>query len=125
MITGIVKETREAIVSLRLRGTNGLEIVVDGVLDTGFSESLALPEDLIVALSLVRIGLDEMILADGSRVVFPLYEGVVIWNSQERLVSIHSAEGSPLIGMGLLYDHLLTLQAVNGGQVTIERLRLP
>jgi hypothetical protein len=36
MITGVVRPSREAIVGLRLRGTNAVEIDVEAVLDTGF-----------------------------------------------------------------------------------------
>jgi predicted aspartyl protease len=43
MISGIVTADREAIVRLHLRGTSGLGVDVEAVLDTGFTEYLSLP----------------------------------------------------------------------------------
>src|SRR6266540_2608769 len=104
MITGVVTRDHEAVVRLRLRGIQ--EIEVDAVLDTGFTEYLTLPSSLIAALALPYVTLDRARLADGSIVDCHVYEGVVLWDGQERVVSVHTAEGTPLIGMSLLFDHL-------------------
>jgi predicted aspartyl protease len=60
--------------------------------------------------------------ADGSVIPVEVYEGRVIWDGQEHAIVIHCVEGSPLLGMSLLYDYLLTIQVVAGGSVTITAL---
>ena len=122
MITGVVRPSREAIVGLRLRGTNTVEIDVEAVLDTGFTEYLTLPLALVNSLALPRVNTDKVILADGNTVGVDLYEGVVIWDAQERAIIVHCMEGSPLIGMSLLYDHLMTMEVVDSGPVSIDAI---
>ena len=120
MISGVVTTSREAIVRLVVRGSHDIDI--DAILDTGFTEHLTLPSSLIAALGLPYVTLDRAVLADGSIVDCHVYEGKVLWEGQERTVSVHVAEGTPLIGMSLLFDHLLTMQVVDHGSVTIEPL---
>jgi predicted aspartyl protease len=122
MITGVVTANREAVVRLKLRDVQGAEVEIDTILDTGFTESLSLPRTWVNALVLAFIEEDEMILADGSLIRVDLYEGIVLWDGQERTVVVHCMEGSPLIGMSLIYDHLLTMQVVDGGDVTIDAM---
>jgi clan AA aspartic protease len=119
MITGVVTAYREAIVRLRLRATSGLEVEVEAVLDTGFTEYLSLPLATIQALNLPQISSEELILADGGRLQVAVYEGTVVWDGQDRTIYIHCLEGSPLLGMFLLFDHLLTMEVVNNGPLTI------
>jgi predicted aspartyl protease len=120
MITGVVTHNREAIVTLTLRGSQGLEADIDAVLDTGFTEYLSLPQVWVAALALTYLFTDDVTLADGAIVQVNLYECIVVWDGQDRTVPVHCLEGSPLIGMSLIYDHLLTMQVVDGGPVTID-----
>jgi clan AA aspartic protease len=120
MISGMITASREALVRVRVRGSQ--EIEVDAVLDTGFTEYLSLPPSLIALLALPYVTLDRVMLADGSIVRSRVYEARVVWEGQERIVSAHATQGTPLIGMSLLYDHLLTMEVVDGGAVTIEPL---
>jgi predicted aspartyl protease len=62
MITGHVTADREAIVRLKLRGTNGVEAEVEAVLDTGFTEYLSLPQNWVTALALPLLFTDQMTL---------------------------------------------------------------
>jgi predicted aspartyl protease len=64
-------------------------------------------------------------LADGTIVDCHVYEGTVLWEGQERTIAVHTAEGTPLIGMSLLFDHLLTMKVVDDGGVSIEPLPTP
>ena len=52
MIIGIVTADREAIIDLIVRGSTGLDEVVQAVIDTGFDGSLSLPPSLIARLQL-------------------------------------------------------------------------
>lgn len=120
MITGIVTEGREAIVRLKLRGTNGVEADIETVIDTGFTESFSLPQSWVIALALPMVNTDRVTLADGTIIDVELYEVSLDWEGQERTVIAHCMEGSPLIGMSLLYDHLLTMHVIENGDVNIE-----
>jgi predicted aspartyl protease len=55
MIQGVVSAGHEAIVRLRVRGRGGLESVVDAIVDTGFTTSLALPVSIVTALGLIQV----------------------------------------------------------------------
>jgi predicted aspartyl protease len=68
MITGEITPDREAVVELVVHGPGGATAPVEFVLDTGFTEHLALPPDLIAALSLPLRHTTPMYLADGSRI---------------------------------------------------------
>ena len=52
MIVGVVTASREAVVSLTVRGPRGRAQEVQAVIDTGFDSSLTLPARLITALEL-------------------------------------------------------------------------
>jgi clan AA aspartic protease len=120
VIVGVVTSRREAIVRLIVRGPQ--DIPIDAVLDTGFTEYLTLPSLLIATLALPYVTTQQLRLADGSDLDSDVYEAVVLWDGQERTVSVHAAEGTPLIGMALLYDHLLTIEVRTSGDVTIVPL---
>lgn len=123
MITGIVLlARREALVRLLVRGGEGRASEVEAVLDTGFTEELSLPQDLIDALLLPFVRTESTMLSDGSIIECNVHEGVVVWDGAERVVLVQAAKGSPLIGMSLLLDHLVTLPVTDSGQVTIEVL---
>jgi clan AA aspartic protease len=113
---------REAVVKLEVRGPTGTKIEVEFVLDTGFTEYLTLPPNLISALSLPLRLASPMYLADGTRVMVQVYDAVVLWDGRERLVGIHSTPGGALLGMSLLYGSRLLLDVVDGGPVTITPL---
>src|SRR5438309_1501518 len=118
MMIGSVTAYREATLRLQVRGPNGQQ-EVEAVIDTGFTGSLTLPTALVTALGLPRRGWRRATLADGSVVRIAAYKATVIWDGQARDVLTLAADGGPLIGMSLLYGSLVTLQVVDGGQVTI------
>jgi predicted aspartyl protease len=66
MITGIVTDDREAVISLTVRGPNGDEQELETVIDTGFDGSLTAPPEVIAALGLPLRRRGRALLADGS-----------------------------------------------------------
>jgi hypothetical protein len=46
----------------------------------------------------------------------------ILWDGIRRDVTAMEAENDPLIGMTLLEGHRLTIDAIDGGPVTIEPL---
>ena len=119
MITGTVTAGREAIVSLELVGVSGARERIDAVVDTGFTESLTLPLQIVEALGLSPFDSTRAYLADGSMVEVDLYECVVIWEREHRQITAHCMKGTPLIGMDLLYGHFLGIHVADGGIVSI------
>jgi predicted aspartyl protease len=98
------------------------EADIEAILATGFSEFLTLPPQLISSLALDYQDVSRMLLGGGSIEAMQVYEVVVLWENQERTILAHEAEGSPLVGMDLLYGSDVHLEVVDGGQVTITPL---
>jgi clan AA aspartic protease len=120
MISGEVNAFREAILPLRVRGSLGDEAQVEAVLDTGFTEYLTLPSDLVAGLGLVYQDTSQMILADGTLRSMYVFEGRVVWDDLERPVLVHEVEGSPLVGMSLLYGYDVNIRVIEGGPVSMQ-----
>jgi predicted aspartyl protease len=67
--------------------------------------------------------MDRARLADGSEILFDVYEAVVTWDGMERNILVDEADTEPLIGMKLLRGYELKMQVVSGGKVTIKRVQ--
>lgn len=123
MITGYVNAEREAVIRLKVRGSQpGQEHEIEALIDTGFTSFLTLPPSLIAALGLPWRGFGEAILGDGSLHTFDVHRATVDWDGQERTIEADAADTEPLVGMGLIYGHELRIAAVDGGPVTIGPL---
>jgi clan AA aspartic protease len=122
MITGTVVGGREAVITLTLSGTNGIEAHIDVVIDTGFTDSLTLSTEWVDALALPYLQAEIVLLADGSEINVDQYEGTVIWDGSHRPIVVHCMEGNPLIGMSMLQECRVTLHVRDGGAVEIEAL---
>jgi hypothetical protein len=46
----------------------------------------------------------------------------VVWHGERREASVLAAEGSPLVGMGLLAGSRLVVEAEPGGAVAVEEM---
>jgi clan AA aspartic protease len=122
MITGQVNANRDAVIQLEVGDLNAGATHFAVVIDTGFSEYLTLPPDQIAALGLSYRTSTQVILADGTIVALKVYSANVVWDGKPRQVSVHEADGAPLIGMAMLYGYRLTIDAVDGGAVIITAL---
>lgn len=126
-ITGVVTTRHEAMLRLVMLGVYENEArreeEIEALLDTGFTEHLVLPQDIVSRLGLALQGVEEAVLADGSRVALDVYRARVLWDAEIRDVQIlASGEGDALVGMSLLHGHEVRLDVVEGGSVVIERL---
>ncbi len=124
MITGTISSQLEAIVEVTLaRDPEDIQLRVEAVVDSGFSDYVMLPLDLIEALALNRRGKSVVILSDGSDVVLDLYDAYVRWHDDKWLeTQVTASEGSPLIGMALLAGSRLAMDIIAGGAVMITPL---
>lgn len=80
------------------------------------------PPDFIAALGLSWLRRGRAILADGSESIFDIYEATVIWDGQLLTIPVDEADSEPLIGMSLMDGYELTVQAMDGGIVTLRKL---
>ena len=119
MIRGVVNARREAIVQLRLRGPAGTELLVDALVDTGFTGSLSLPPAVITALGLPLRSSGRFALADGSVQNFDIYTAGIAWGGRWRSVEASALGAEALLGMRLLARHEVAIEVVPGGVVQI------
>jgi clan AA aspartic protease len=121
MIGGVLKSS-EGRIRLTVMGLRGRQQEVEAVIDTGYTASLTLPPASIGALGLRWRSVDRFQLADGTVVVFDVYEAKVVWDGKVRQILVDEAGSDPLVGMRLLKGHELRMQVRYRGKVTIKRL---
>lgn len=122
MIAGIVTPEQEAVIHLRVRGREDREEEIEVIIDTGFNGFLTLPASLIARLGLASGPQVPTKLADGGHVQMQVYQATVVWDQEDRDVTVLEAGSSPLAGMALLAGYDIRIQVVDGGSVTIEAL---
>jgi predicted aspartyl protease len=66
MIQGVVNARLEATIRLRVRASDGSELDLEAVIDSGFTGSFTLPATVIAALGLAHQSGGRAVLADGS-----------------------------------------------------------
>ncbi|PMB39349.1 clan AA aspartic protease [Fischerella thermalis CCMEE 5330] len=122
MITGYVNVESEPIIRIKILDSNGQIYEQNAIVDTGFNGWLSLPPDLITTLGLTWKRRGRAILADGSDCIFDVYEAVIVWDGQLLRIPIDEADSDPLVGMSLMEGYELTIQAVAGGTVVLNKL---
>jgi clan AA aspartic protease len=122
MIVGRVTANRQPIIKLSVYGRDGRKHKVEAIVDTGFNGHLTLPSAVIEMLELSWRRRGRAMLADGSDVLFNIYEGTVLWNRAKKRISVDEAETVPLIGMALLDGFVLNVEVRRKGRVTIAPL---
>lgn len=122
MTTGWINRDHELVVPLTVLDSNDASLVLECVVDTGFSGDLTLPPAIIQRLRLGQAEAITVITANEAATRLNAYRGVILWQRQRRAVRIIEAEGTPLIGIGLLWGNLLTAAITDNGDVTIGPL---
>ena len=122
MITGRVESIRQAWVTLEMIDNGGRMQPVEVVVDTGFNGYLTLPQETIVGLNLEPDVQTHITLATRVRERVNTWNGFVLWHDQPKLIQILETGGTPLLGMGLLNNSLLTIRENPNGEVLIENL---
>lgn len=119
MIIGHVLDKRPR-VKLAIHGRTSA-ITIEFAIDTGFDGFIGLPNTLLNRLDAVYDGNQIIETATGRQDKAQVFIGSVDWDSEERPVEILALDrGIPLVGVELLADHVLTVDMVDGGEVTIE-----
>ena len=122
MIYGNIGRNGDLILPIRLLDANGHVHRVEAAVDTGFDGHVSLPNHLAAPLGMPYSESVEMTLAADVVINVDVYEGVVIWRGQRRPVKIVEAEGTPLVGLALMWDSLLTAEITENGAVTVGPL---
>jgi clan AA aspartic protease len=123
MIRGHVNALHEAIIPLRLRGPTGKELVIDAIIDTGFTGKLTLPQSVIQSLELINPIAGEAALADGTIRHYDVFEADLLWDGHWKRVAISELGDEVLAGMKLLVGYELRIALRVGGAV--ELISLP
>ena len=120
MIRGTVNDDLEPMVVLEILSGDGQYQPVETVMDTGFTEELTLPSDMVARLGLEHVERVPIFLADDRRIDASVYAGWVRWFGRDRRIYVIAAEGEPLFGMSLIENCQVTFRARRGGEVLIE-----
>ena len=122
MISGAVWPNRRAIVSVELLAADGQFQPFNFVLDTGFDGDLSLPAQTLHGLA-AAAEIERVIeLAAGSRTTTPTWSATALWEGESRTVLIMESTGEPLLGMNLLWQSRITLEARAYGPMEIAPL---
>lgn len=121
MILGNVRN-REAFIALEITGPRNRSHRGEVLVDTGFNGYLTLPHHLVSHLMLNFSGQRRGRLADGSVTRLDVYLAIVDWHGDSREVLILEANGTPLAGMSLLEGNCVSMDVVEGGDVSISEL---
>ncbi len=97
-------------------------VPVEFVIDTGFEGELAVPASTLRRLDAQLVGRELFALADEAQIERQVYELLLNWNDEQRLVQVLGLEGNPLLGTLLLEGNQLRVDAEEGGEVVIEPL---
>lgn len=88
--------------------------------DTAFDGQLVFSNDLIADLGLETLVQTEAVLADGSKVTLETYLCYMDWFGDQIPVQVIANEGRlPLLGTGLLDDHVLHVDYI-GREVSLN-----
>ena len=119
---GIVLGSQEPSLALSMLSRDGVDVEVDFAIDTGFTEELTLPPDIIDELDLPTYRQLSLTMADGTVYDGETYVGRLNWHGRVRSVEVIGVDADPLVGMRLLAGSNLSIDAEPGGAVTITEL---
>lgn len=123
MIVGKVNANYEPIIRLDICNIDNEQVYEQpAIVDTGFNGWLSLPPNFIAVLNLPWKRRGRATLGDSSECIFDVYEATIIWDKQRVVIPIDAAESEPLVGMSLMAGYTLTVEAIEGGLVQIEKL---
>ena len=110
-MNGHVDSAGRALVRLRLTSAaTATSMEVAAWVDTGFTGELVLSQDQIAALGLLHSAVVTAELGDGSATMLEVYSCLIEWFGRVQQIEVIANTGtSPLLGVGLLQGHRLTI----------------
>ena len=98
------------------------DFTLEFIVDTGFTEFLTLPLAAVTAMRLPFLYPLDAGLADGSTTRMPVHRATILWNGQERDISVVATGRRPLLGTALLEDQELRVRFRENDLVTVDEL---
>ncbi len=99
MIQGKFGAEDELIFEIELITSDGLELEIEAIFDTGFSDWLAIDEQDLEGFDWDFVGEQNMLLALGE-VKFDIYSGKVRIDQQTFDIPVHVGQGVPFVLLG-------------------------
>ena len=122
MINGHISTARLPQIPVRLQDGSGNWQTLSVVVDTGFTGQLALPESYANRLGLELNEEISVTPATGQTILVPAGNARIVWQGEQLLVRVAQAGTHPLLGMLLLWNHHIAIDAITNGSVTITPL---
>lgn len=119
---GIVNQDMEPCVNLTVSGPNNRIYADEFIIDTGYSGEIILPLDIALDLNLEQGDDISVTLGDGTTDDYSTYTAHIEWHGRRRSVAVTSVGSEALVGMRLLRNSNLSVDATPGGAVTISEL---
>ena len=122
MTRGYVTTTRKPMLTLTILDRNDNGHAIQFIVDTGFTGQVLLPERYIRRLGLIMDSWFEDRPATGEVTNILAGEAIIIWQGQRRDVHVLQLDSEPLLGMELLWNNRIAIDAVADGAVTVTPL---
>ena len=119
---GEITPDRQAVVGVVLKTIGGDDVFVDAVVDTGFTESLLVPREIIEECGFEYAEDIDFLMGNGVSDLLPAFRGTMVWHGGEIDLFVVASEAGPLLGMRLLEGSRLSMDVLDGGSVTIQPL---
>lgn len=121
----LVRGRLRPIVRVLVLGQNNASWLCRATVDTGFSEHLTLPGDVINYLGLQPAGSTLSRLANDEIQRFELYHAEIFFGGHFRNIQVHRTETESLMGMSLISGNIIKIDARVGGAVEMEAPQNP
>ena len=116
----LIRGRLRAVVRVYVEGLKLVSWLCHATVDTGFSEHMTLPGDVIDYLGLQSAGFNEARMANDQVQRFDLVHAEAIFGGRIQNILVHRTESESLIGMSLLQGLVPTMDARHGGAVGVE-----
>jgi clan AA aspartic protease len=101
---------------------NESHVIVEFVIDTGFTGTITLPPQTVASLHLPYLHNMPADLADDTTIDIPVHVATILWREMKCDVRILAIGHRPLLGMELLEDHELFARIAEHGLVTVKHI---
>ena len=118
-MNGSVNESLEAILPVMLVDRHGNAFEVDTVIDTGATNWLTLPLEIIEELDLRQLDMERATMANGQAIDCRTFSCNILWFDRLRTIQIVELDMVPLFGMKLLEGSRLEIDVRIGGEVRV------
>jgi clan AA aspartic protease len=120
---GEITPDRQAVVGVVLKTIAGDDVFIDAVVDTGFTEALLVPMEIIEECGYEYAEDIDFLMGNGVSELLPAFRGVVVWHGVDIDLFVVASQAGPLLGMRLLEGSRLAMDVLDGGSVTIQPLK--